>query len=285
MMTFSFIPKILVVPLLTLAACFVAPSVVAESAADAVEIKPYSLVIPAPLDGGKGKNPYIETLLTDIFKAQGYTLDIQYSKQPTNKIRAAKLVSQNQQMDLLWAIATKDKEQQLRSIRFPIYRGYIGWRVLLTKRGHGERFAEIKTIKQLQNFIGVQKYDWLDYKILQSNGLNIVTDMAFSAMFKAVETGLVDYFPRSVLEVEKELSQFGQGKLAIEEKLLIHYPSASYFYVSKDNQSLAKILDSGFEQIIKNGTYQAHFQQHFGSTIKHLKLSERQVIQLNNPYF
>lgn len=245
----------------------------------------YQLTIPSSLTGNEGKNHFVESLLKHIFAAQGYKLALSYSDIPSNKVRTAKLLSQNNTIDLFWANARTDVTQQLSAIKIPIYNGYIGYRLLLINSNSISTLAKVSSLSQLATFTAVQKKDWLDYQILVANGLKVEGNLTFKAMFRATEQGLVDYFPRSILEIDRELIKFGSAKLAIEPSLLIVYPTASYFYVNKDNKKLAHIVNNGFNTILENGKYQRLFEQTFGEIINKHQLSDRQIIKLKNPFF
>lgn len=245
----------------------------------------YTLTIPASLNGDKGKNQYVEVLLEQIFSSQGFKLNILYSNIPSNKVRTAKLLSQSKAIDLFWANARTDITQQLHAIKQPIYNGYIGYRLLLISDKKLVDLSKVTTVQQLSAYTAVQKKDWLDYEILINNGLKVNGNLSFTAMFKAVEQGLADYFPRSIIEIDRELVRFGSSQLEIEPNLIIKYPSASYFYVNKQNKELADIVQRGFQTIIENGVFEKHFNEYFGKIIREHNLNDRQVIELENPFF
>jgi len=245
----------------------------------------YTLTIPTSLNGDEGKNRYVESLLEQIFSTQGFKLDIHYSNIPSNKVRTAKLLSQNKNIDLFWANARTDITQQLQAIKHPIYGGYIGYRLLLVSDKNLVDLSKVTTVQQLSAYTAVQKKDWLDYEILINNGLKVNGNLSFAAMFKAVEQGLADYFPRSILEIDRELVWFNSSQLKIEPNLIIIYPSASYFYVNNENKKLAEIVQLGFQAIIENGIFEKHFNEYFGKTIREHNLNDRQIIELANPFF
>ncbi len=248
------------------------------------EEQSYHVNLPASSNGEQGKNQYVEKLLQHIFSAQGYSLTIHYAKLPSNKIRTAKLLSQNKEIDLFWANYRTNTSPQLTLIKYPLYSGYIGYRLLLINKKKHNQFSQIKSLAQLALFTGVQKKDWLDYNILVKNGLNIEGNLTFPSMFKAIEQELADYFPRSILEIDRELAQFGSPLLSVAPNIMLQYPSASYFYVNKENQKLTAILQQGFKKIVKNGIFKKNFDEFFGESIKRHKLNEKQIIKLTNPY-
>ncbi|GLX83553.1 hypothetical protein theurythT_30060 [Thalassotalea eurytherma] len=54
-----------------------------------------------------------------------------------------------------------------------------------------------------------------------------------------------DFFPRSIIKIEGNYHEFKKLNITIESYLLIHYPSAYYFYVRQGNVVLANAIESG----------------------------------------
>lgn len=247
--------------------------------------KAYTLTLPNSASQKSSKNPYVEELLELVFAAQGYELSINYYLSSTNKIRTARIVADNGPIDIYWSVAMAKPITGLHAIEKPIYKGYIGWRVFLINKASVNKISEVKTVGHLRQYVGAQKFDWIDYRILRSNGLKLISDIGFNSMFRAVESGMVDYFPRSVLEAEKERLKYGTGKLQVETGLLLRYRSASYFYINQEDLELAEILENGFANIEANGQFNQHFERHFGAVLSNLQLNKRRVIELPNPFF
>ena len=65
---------------------------------------------------------------------------------------------------------------------------------------------------------------------------------------------------------------------------MIHYPFPQYFYVSKSEPRLAERLAYGLNQMVEDGTFDAIFDKHFGATLAALKLDQRTIIELENPF-
>lgn len=243
------------------------------------------LVISAPPQGKKSRNPFIEELLSQIFTTQNLTLNLIYHQQPLGQNRAVKQLSNDVDIDLNWSVTNVYREEKLRAIKIPIYQGYIGWRVLFIRPDAIEKFNQVKTINDLKNYTAVQRFDWADYEILKDNLLPVEGNLSFVNHSKAVLDGLVDYFPRSVLEAESEITETRNQQLIIEPNLVLKYPSAHYFFVNKNNSALASVIEKGFQALIANGDYQALFNQYFGASLKKLNLENRTVIHLKNASF
>ena len=65
--------------------------------------------------------------------------------------------------------------------------------------------------------------------------------------------------------------------------MVLHYPTAYYFYVHKDNQALADDIAAGLERAIADGSFDALFDRYYGEVVRHANLSNRRVFDLVNP--
>ena len=95
--------------------------------------------------------------------------------------------------------------------------------------------------------------------------------------------GRVDYFPRGATEVHSEIAQFPDHGLAVEQSLVLHYPSAYYFFVARDNDELAEVIEKGLNVAIANGSFDQVFNTYFGEKIEAFDLNNRTVLRLENP--
>ena len=101
-------------------------------------------------------------------------------------------------------------------------------------------------------------------------------------MFEMVASSRVDAFPRSVLEIWREQSE-ARLQLPVESSLVLHHPTALYYFFSHEQQELAHQVEQGLELMLQSGEFEAMFMQEFGNAIARSKLAERHVIQLRNP--
>lgn len=241
-----------------------------------------NLTIPGPSAPFTKRNPFIEELLVMIFEKQALTLKLHYATEEISQGRALRELNNSQAIDLTWSVTTHEREKALQSIQIPLYQGFIGWRVFIIRRDKQIDFKQINQLSELANMIAVQRFDWPDHQIFVDNNLKVEGSLPFPQMYQAIENSLADYFPRSVLEVTRELASLNTKTLAIEQTILLKYPSFYYFFVGKNNQSLAKTIKTGFEKALADGSYQLLFQQHFGKAISALNLKQRKVFLLKN---
>lgn len=193
------------------------------------------------------------------------------------------LIEKSQGIDVTWGSATEARESRFLAIRIPIYKGLIGWRLALVNKNRINAFSSVNDLDKFRQYTAGQNLVWTDTKILNAN--NIITHSGSNKRVLAEMLVLqrFDYFPRSVVEIEHDLNEFGQLDLAIEPNILLVYPTAYYFYVSKDNAELANAIESGLKKLYDSGQFDQHFYAHFSDLLFRLNLNERTQIKLKNP--
>ena len=73
--------------------------------------------------------------------------------------------------------------------------------------------------------------------------------------------------------------------MLLDPYLLIVYPFAGFYYVAPENTELAAAIQTGFERVIADGSYQRLVEETIMTTWlrKNLNLKSRHVLVLNNP--
>jgi ABC-type amino acid transport substrate-binding protein len=197
--------------------------------------------------------------------------------------RGLALLESGAGIDIAWTVTTAERERRLRPIRFPIDRGLIGWRLLLIRDSEVERFAGIEALADLAALRGGQGHDWPDLALLRGNGLQVESSPSYEGLFRMLARGHIDYLPRSVSEVVAEIKARRELPIRIEPVLALHYPSALYFFVHRDNERLAEALERGLEAMLVDGSLQTAFDAHFADAIAQAGLQRRRVLTLANP--
>ena len=242
------------------------------------------VVYPIPSSKQQDRVGHAYALMVLALKKPG--VDYELVQSPVGMVQARALieVELGRGVDIAWAMTNLSREQRLRPIRIPVDKGVLGWRLLLIQERNAAQFAKIRSWDQLKPLVAVQGHDWPDTDILRSNGVKVQVDADFSNLFKLLERGRVDFFPRSFQEIWPEAARHADGGLVVEQTLVLRYPTALYFFVNKNNTALAKALETGLERAIADGSYEKLFQQFYGDAIKRSKLTTRKAIKLQNPY-
>nr|WP_241664397.1 transporter substrate-binding domain-containing protein [Ningiella ruwaisensis] len=212
---------------------------------------------------------------------------VRYELKPSvNTMRQAKSVKrleENLEINVLWSMTDATREEELLPIRIPIAKGLIGWRMFIAPQNSAFMRADILTLNDMLAFEPVQGIAWPDTKILQANGFNVVTSRDYLDAKNIVSQGQADFFPRSVIEIEQELESSSVSNLALRTDIALQYPTAMYFFVNKRNVTLAKLIETGLNKAIEDGSFDALFLEHFGETIERLNLKNVRYFQLANP--
>lgn len=172
-------------------------------------------------------------------------------------------------------------------IPYPIDKGLLGYRIALILKRNQAKIDRVNTLEQLRSLTVGQGRDWGDVKILAYNRIPLdTTSTTYESLFPMLVRGRFDLFPRGATEIDAEMKAYGRQypDLAIDRHLLIKYPYAQFFYVSKSAPHLAARLEDGLEQMVRDGSFDALFDQHFAKALAGLELGQRVVIELENPY-
>jgi hypothetical protein len=166
----------------------------------------------------------------------------------------------------------------------PIMKGLLGYRILIIREADREKFAAIKTPKQLQALrLGIPE-TWADAELFRRNGYTVVEKGSFDDLFTRLRDNEFDYVSFGANEVDSVFAERASkaGGLAIDSSLLVYYPFPVVFYVNADNPALAQRVTQGLKTISTNGTLDKIFERHYGEQLAALKLNERRLISLRN---
>ena len=190
------------------------------------------------------------------------------------------------EVNVIWTSMGADVERQLRPIRIPLYRGLIGHRIFIIHRQRQPDFASVNSLDDLKRFTAGQGIGWVDQKIMQSAGLKVIVD-TYDSMFKMVDRGLVDYFPRganeAVAEVRARAASFPD--LVVESHLMLVYKSDNIFYTSLANEELARLIEQGLLAAYADGSFMKLYHEHpyVQKVLDEARLERRLRLEIANP--
>jgi Bacterial extracellular solute-binding proteins, family 3 len=187
--------------------------------------------------------------------------------------------------DIVWYTSTKENEERMRPIRVCIFKGLLGYRVLMIKKGTQHKFDNIKNIEDLRKVSLGQGRFWADTVILKANNLNVVEVTKYFSLFDMLDGDRFDGFPRGIHEPWKEIEQRPNLSLDVEKNLLLVYQNPFYFFVSKTNSELAKDVEKGFDIAIEDGSFDEYLLNDpaIKEALLKVNLKNRIIIPLENP--
>ncbi|MFZ6674466.1 substrate-binding periplasmic protein [Undibacterium sp. Xuan67W] len=264
-------------PLVSLILCLAAPMQTVAETAKIIRYPRVSATADPHVD-------YVIELLTLAIKHSGQTFQLVPNADPMQQARAIyEMSSKSGTIDVIWTMTTDERETQLLPIRIPIDKGLIGWRISLLSANNAELFREVTSLQDLSRFSAGQELDWPDVSILRNNGLAVQISTSYEPLFTMLKGGRFNYFPRSVFEINNELNSHPKLNLTIDKYLVLHYPSALYFFVTPREPKVAEAIQVGLEEITKNGAFEKTFQKHLSATIRAANIKQRTIIELQNP--
>jgi hypothetical protein len=255
------------------------------TSASAWAARPLRVIYPRAESQQDARQRYPLEVLRLALAHSGVAYRLHPSHTDMQQARSLRMLEAGRALDVVWTVTTRERERHLRAIRFPIDRGMIGWRVLLIHRGDRARFADIKTLHELSDLRGGQGHDWPDLAILRANGLRVDAAATYEGLFQMLARRHIDYFPRSIAEVDGERVHNAALPIELEPHLLLHYPSALYFFVNPRNTALADAIRLGLERSLDDGSLLRLFHRTYDRDLARLDLARRHIIELRNPDF
>ncbi|MFO1368471.1 MAG: transporter substrate-binding domain-containing protein [Marinagarivorans sp.] len=190
-------------------------------------------------------------------------------------------------LNLCWTTSDPQIEQELRPIRIPILKGLLGYRILIINKKNQPKFSQVKTLDDLKQFTFGQGKTWTDTKILQANGLKVVTTNKYPGLFHMVDGDRFDAFPRGVNEPFGELAQRPDlPDLKVEDTILLVYRMPFYLFVSRDNPKLGNDIETGLNRAVADGSFDKIFysEPNIKDVLDKANMKNRRIFNLNNPF-
>ncbi len=188
------------------------------------------------------------------------------------------------EVDLVYLPPNEQRMTEFGVLPVDLYRGLLGYRLLLVRRSDAARFAAIDTRDQLRQVTGGFGRQWADLLVFERNGLPVMTGPGNEALIAMLKARRFDYLHRSVTEAFAELAQFdAEGQLMVEPHLALHYDFPVYFMVRREQTALLQRLKLGLQKAQADGSFNRLFEQHFAPVLQRARLGQRRVIELDYP--
>jgi hypothetical protein len=238
---------------------------------------------PRRADGDEFRSIYELAQLQLALDKAGSSLRLEPSHYSMEQERALVNLERNERLDVAWSMTSRDREQRLLPVRIPLDKGLFGWRIALLPSQRAELLKDVRNLDDLRQFTAGQGHDWPDSAILRSHDLPVTTSSSYGSLFRMLQAQRFDYFPRSMIEIWDELEHPRGQRLVADPYVLVHYPTAMYFFFSRQRPELAETVRRGMETAIADGSFERLFQQHFAASLERARLDQRRVIKLHNP--
>lgn len=192
-----------------------------------------------------------------------------------------------QKINVYWAGTSLSREEQFLTVKVPLVKGLLGYRVSLIQKAKLAVFKQVRGIQELRQLSACQGQHWPDSDILESAGIAVRRTAIYELLFRQLDAGRCDFFPRGIHEAMAELNarQAKYPEMTMHTDFLIYYPFPMYFFVSPKHPELATRLRKGLDIAIRNGQFEQHLRT--DPVTAHLfplkRWIQKPVILLKNP--
>ncbi|GLR70205.1 hypothetical protein [Agaribacter marinus] len=189
-------------------------------------------------------------------------------------------------LSLKWGSLSKEQMDMLKVVPIPIFKGLLGHRVLVIRKGEQLRFDNVSTLQDLQKFIAGSGKTWGDTAIFRNSGIEVVTSPRGRQLWGMLEKHRFDYLALGIYEPWEHIDAH-YPQLDVENRLLIVYPMALVFYVHPENSQLYNLIKTGMDAAIKDGSYDKKLiaSRNFQIIKQRANINQRHIIRLPNPDF
>ncbi len=184
-------------------------------------------------------------------------------------------------LDVVSSMTDLNREAQATPIRYCLYKGLLGIRVGMGLPEQVARYEGTDSLEALRKIELGLVFDWPDFSIQNDAGLKVVRLPSFAAGLASLRGPGPKLLPMGIVEAQPIARAKG---LDVVKGWAIAYPTAYYFFVSHKNAELAERLNYGFEQAIKDKSFDALFSKKLGPLIAAAGLEQRRLFVIPNPY-
>lgn len=247
-----------------------------------------NLVIPrVDISNAEHAEYFVKLLSLAMEKTTSGDGDYQITRSQKDRSQARNLLDleKGNNLNVLWTMTSREREDKLLPIRIPLLKGLLGYRVFLIRKEDKNTFGAIQSLDDLRAFKAGQGAHWPDTRILRENGINVVTNVRFELLFTMLQEKRFDYFPRGINEAWAELNHHAQRGLIVEPSILLKYAAPMYFFVNRSDEWLANRIEKGLLAAIEDGSFDELFygfpvHQNFFSLAN---IRGRKTFELVNP--
>lgn len=186
------------------------------------------------------------------------------------------------EIDVLWSATSAEFEKEMLPIKISLLKEMNNYRILIIRPEDQGAFSQIKNLDDLRKFRGGMNSQWVDALVMRHNQLPQIYAVGYGKFFKMLAAKRFDYFSRGIYQVQTEVNFYPELKLAIEQDLLLHYKNEFYFFVKKENTSLASRIEVGLKIALEDGSFDELFNSipRYRWALDELKRGKRRKIDL-----
>jgi len=188
-------------------------------------------------------------------------------------------------VDVVWTATNQEMEDAVTPIRIPLYKGLLGYRVLLIHRDNNNLFSNTQSKKQLLQYTYGQGLGWSDTDIMTANGMTVITANKYESLFYMTDGKRFDAFPRGIHEPWLEMANRPTLDLTVDKTVMLIYKMPFYLFITPTKPALAIDVEKGMNIALDDGSFDEYFfnSPTVSKVLESVDLKSRQIFELNNP--
>jgi hypothetical protein len=182
-------------------------------------------------------------------------------------------------------VTTPEREAAYITIKIPLRKGLLNYRVLVANRTELGKFEGIENLEQLKKLKVGLVDRWIISDLFQQQGFSLMRIVDYTSLFPMLMAKRYDYTTRGVNEVYTEL-EFNQPEgadFAVVPNIGLYISTPSYLFISKQHPRLAKRIETGFELMLESGRFDEIFYKWHQSSIDRAGIKHRKFFKIENP--
>lgn len=211
--------------------------------------------------------------------------ELQFNEQVHSVDRMRYMIQNGKSAEVLWGSVTPERKKKLRFIPINLLRDLNNYRLLLVTENNQNAFKSVNSLESLKTLNAGNGSNWTDSRILEANGVKVITAVNYDSLIKMLVVGRFDYISRGLHEIHNDLRTYDSEPLAVNQSILLRYkhPVSYSFFVNKNNKSLADRIEHGLQVAEADGSFVALFESIPSFKIGSEELlKNREIIHLDN---
>ena len=217
-------------------------------------------------------------------KEQYGEYSIEFSPVLLKRNRALRALQSGKKLNVYSAPNSKEWENTIPPIYFPIYKGLLSYRRLLINKDDASKFKKITDINQLKELRAGLGLQWSTTKILKEYEFNIVTSSSYEGLFGMLNLHRFDYLTRGLNEIYYEFDARSPQypNMCIEETIVLNIPLPVFLFVSPEEPRLRQRIQDGLWKMHEDGSFDEFFNRYNESAITKSDIAHKKVFFIEN---
>ncbi len=210
--------------------------------------------------------------------------EISFSPLLLKRSRALQALATGKLINVYSAPNNIEWENAISPIYFPIYRGLLGYRLLLINRSNTQLFADIKSLEELKPLRAGLGLQWSTTKILKPQGFTVVTSSSYEGLFGMLHLQRFDYFIRGINEIFYEFEERTDRypNMQIEQTKALYIQLPVFFFVSASEPKLKRRLEAGLWKLHHSGEFDRIFNSYHSNSIIRSDIKNKRLFVIEN---